>query len=115
MKEKNSYLALAYLVLGCLGIISTLAIHIPSIQRYSRNIDALSSGIKVNLTNHDYQLAEFNIKFLESQKDYLMSSITRAATYIAITTGWIFIRIAIMYIPEKKTQRDISSKAIEMK
>jgi hypothetical protein len=115
MKEKNSYLALTYLVLGCLGIIGTLAIYVPSIQRYSRNIDALSSGIKVNLTNHDYQLAEFNIKLLESNKDSLMSSITRATTYVAIITGWIFIRIAIMYIPEKKIQGDISSKTIEVK
>lgn len=113
MKEKNSYLALVYLVLGCLGIIGTLAIYIPSIQRHSRNIDALSSGIKVNLTNHDYQLAEFNIKLLESDKDSLMSSITRATIYVTIFIGWVFARIAIMYIPEKKKQRDISNQAIE--
>ena len=115
MKEKNSYLALAYLAIGCLGIIGMLAIYIPSIQRNSRNIDALSSGIKVNLANHDYQQAEFNIKLLESNKDSLMSSITRVTTFAAIVIGWIFIRIAIMYISEKKMQRDVSSKIIEVK
>ena len=113
MKEKHSYLPLFYLVLACLGIIVTLAISIPSIQRHSRNVDALSNGIKVNLTNHDYQLAEVNIKLLESQKNALMSSITRAATWVAIYIGWVFIRIVIMYMPKKKKQMDISNKAIE--
>ena len=112
MKEKKSYLPLFYLVLVSLGIIVTLAISIPNIQQHSRNIDALSSGIKVNLTNHDYQLAEFNVKLLESQKNALMSSITRTATWVAMYIGWFFIRIAIMYIPEKKKQIDISNKAI---
>ena len=115
MKEKNSYLPLAYLVLGCLGIIGTLAIYIPSVQRHSRNIDALSSGIKINITNHDERLAEFNIQLLESEKNALMSSITRAAIYVTILIGWVFIRLAIMYLPEKKIQRDISNKAIEVK
>lgn len=115
MTEKNSYLSLAYLVIGCLGVIAILAISIPSIQRHSRNMDALSSGIKVNLTNHDYQLAEFNINFLESEKNALMSSITRAAIYVTILTSWVFIRIAIMYLPKKKIQSDISNKAIEVK
>ena len=113
MKEKKSYLPLFYLVICCLGIIITLAITIPGIQRHSRNIDALSNGIKVNLTNHDYQLAEFNIKFLESEKNALMSSVKRAATWVAIYIGWFFIKIAIMYIPEKKKQVDLSNKAIE--
>ena len=113
MTEKNSYLSLVYLVIGCLGVIAILAISIPSIQRHSRNMDALSSGIKVNLTNHDYQLAELNIEFLESEKNALMSSVKRAATWVAIYIGWFFIRIAIMYIPEKKKQIDTSNKAIE--
>ena len=115
MKEKKSYLPLFYLVICCSGIIITLAISIPGIQQHSRNIDALSSGIKVNLTNHDYQLAEFNINFLESEKNALMSSITRAAIYVTILTSWVFIRIAIMYLPKKKIQSDISNKAIEVK
>ena len=115
MKEKNSYLPLVYLVIGCLGVISILAIYIPSIQRHSSNMDALSSGIKINIANHDEQLAEFNIQFLESEKNALMSSITRATIYVTILISWVFTRIAIMYLPKKKIQRGISNKAIEVK
>ncbi|MBI3173121.1 MAG: hypothetical protein HYZ25_05340 [Chloroflexi bacterium] len=113
MKEKNSYLPLIYLVLGCLGVISVLAIFTPNIQRHSRNIDVLSSGIEVNIKNHDEKLAEFNIQALELEKNALMSSITRATIFAITITGWFFIKIAIMCIPENKKQRDISNKTIE--
>ncbi len=111
MNAKRNLTPYAYILLGCLGIIASLTIYTPSINRYRHDIDVLSQAIKVNLTNHDDELAEYNTHFLESRTNYLKS--TKWKMGISITLYFIiFVLPGIIMIitHQKQTQVGIETE-----
>ncbi len=105
MKAKNNLLRYIYFAIGCLGIISVLAISIPNIYRHHRNAEKLSNAINVNLANDNEKLATINRQFLESENNAFKSSILSTITPVTL----ILISVASGFIatyPQKRKQQE---------
>lgn len=114
MNVKGNSLPYIYLILSCLGIISVLAISIPAIYRHYRNVDVLSNAIKINIMNHDEQLAEFNQQLLESQNSVLKSLILGTIISVAILLRHGFRGIAMITVHQMGTHTSNQSEIVDV-